>query len=465
MLKLQLALISPLMPTYQVCQSNTISAQLHQVFIEYEANRSALVFKESTLPHISGNNYIHSISLASLQRFQQAQQLGSFNSETTIQPDSTAISVVLSNSTSILARNCGSMTVTTLSCADQCVRFLGDVPTMPYPHSDSSASGQVAPVWSPNSSTSMGLQWEGVWNGADSGGEHVLKAGNRAIYSHGCLIMAQVVTGYSCTCPTCALARATAGALLVLRADLLAPPPSPQQMAPVYQFTQTGPVVRIGVPRGSTQMRTTLYLLHQCLFPLFCARIADHGNTPPPRDVWNAEQLHHYFDYGTRNGPNPQDQPTMAQVAFKCATLAQQWRKLSGQHQHKIYAPFVAQGGNDRPEFLSWCQVETDVSKVVNKTTLGLYSICLFADQVWSGQRTENKLLPHHLSFTTGNTRCKRPRAEAIAKSGAPPKRQKVNMVKGMKIIWTSIKGGRPDRWHARPSAVQIEDHSCSEKP
>ncbi|KAJ7892153.1 hypothetical protein B0H13DRAFT_1886891 [Mycena leptocephala] len=96
-------------------------------------------------------------------------------------------------------------------------------------------------------------------------------------------------------------------------------------------------------------------------------------------------------------------------------------------YRHKIYAPFFSQGGEDRPEVPSWCQVETDVSKVVNKTTLGLYSFCLFVDQVWTVQ-------------CTGNVCCKRP-----SKSDVPTKRQKVNMVKGMKRILTSIKGRRPD--------------------
>jgi hypothetical protein len=106
------------------------------------------------------------------------------------------------------------------------------------------------------------------------------------------------------------------------------------------------------------------------------------------------------------------------------------------------------------PIFKSWCQVETEVSKVVNKTTLGLYSFFFFVDSLWSVQRNENKHLPCHLSFTAGNARCKRLRAETIVKSGAPLKRQKVNMVKGMKRILTSIKGGRPDGWCARPCNI-----------
>jgi hypothetical protein len=56
--QLQLALISPLMPTYQAYQSDAIWARFHRVFIEYEANRLALAFKESALPHISRNNSI-----------------------------------------------------------------------------------------------------------------------------------------------------------------------------------------------------------------------------------------------------------------------------------------------------------------------------------------------------------------------------------------------------------------------
>ncbi|KAJ7784040.1 hypothetical protein B0H14DRAFT_2630700 [Mycena olivaceomarginata] len=47
-------------------------------------------------------------------------------------------------------------------------------------------------------------------------------------------------------------------------------------------------------------------------------------------------------------------------------------------YKHIIYAPFVAQGGEDQPELRSWCQVETEVSKVVSGATLGLYSIFLF---------------------------------------------------------------------------------------
>jgi hypothetical protein len=50
----QLALISPFVPTCQVCQNDAIWARFHQVFIEYEANRLALAFKDSALPHISG---------------------------------------------------------------------------------------------------------------------------------------------------------------------------------------------------------------------------------------------------------------------------------------------------------------------------------------------------------------------------------------------------------------------------
>lgn len=81
--------------------------------------------------------------------------------------------------------------------------------------------------------------------------------------------------------------------------------------------------------------------------------------------------------------------------------------------------------------FQSWCPVESDVSKVMNKTTLGLYSFRLFVDQAWSVQRVKDKPLPPRRLFTAGNARCKRPRAETIAKSGAQAKKRKVNMVKG----------------------------------
>ncbi|KAJ7234501.1 hypothetical protein B0H12DRAFT_1142729 [Mycena haematopus] len=96
-----------------------------------------------------------------------------------------------------------------------------------------------------------------------------------------------------------------------------------------------------------------------------------------------------------------------------------------------LYTPFIAKGGADWPKILSWSPVDTDVKDVANKTTLGLYSFRLFVDQVWSVQRTQGIPLPSRQVFLASNGRCKRPLAKDIARTGAPMKKRKVNMLKG----------------------------------
>ncbi|KAJ7695825.1 hypothetical protein B0H14DRAFT_2650422 [Mycena olivaceomarginata] len=99
-----------------------------------------------------------------------------------------------------------------------------------------------------------------------------------------------------------------------------------------------------------------------------------------------------------------------------------------------VYTLFGAQGGPGWLKELSCTLVETDVREVAYKTTLGLYSFRIFVDHVYSVQRTGNVVFTGPRTVTSvGNSHLKRPCIEEIAKTGAPKKKAKINILKGNK--------------------------------
>ncbi|KAJ7801825.1 hypothetical protein B0H14DRAFT_2614946 [Mycena olivaceomarginata] len=80
----------------------------------------------------------------------------------------------------------------------------------------------------------------------------------------------------------------------------------------------------------------------------------------------------------------------------------------------------------------SHSRVETDVKDMANKTTLGLYSFRVLVNHIYSVQQTKDieERPGHQPMICVGNAHRKRPFAEVIAKTGAPNKMRKMNILK-----------------------------------
>jgi hypothetical protein len=77
-------------------------------------------------------------------------------------------------------------------------------------------------------------------------------------------------------------------------------------------------------------------------------------------------------------------------------------------------------------------RVKTDVKDVANKTTLDLYSFRVLVDHVYSVQRTKDieERPGRRPMICVGNAHRKCPFTEVIAKTGAPNKKHKMNILK-----------------------------------
>ncbi|KAJ7433922.1 hypothetical protein FB451DRAFT_1312985 [Mycena latifolia] len=107
--QLQIALISPCMPTVLVCRDDGIWARFYETVIAYDSNRLNLARKGSRLPYTSGEHpfyfnsaghkaYLRTVTCYHRQHvrmegpaLQRAHQLGLFDPDATIQPDGCVI--------------------------------------------------------------------------------------------------------------------------------------------------------------------------------------------------------------------------------------------------------------------------------------------------------------------------------------------------------------------------------------
>ncbi|KAJ7479662.1 hypothetical protein FB451DRAFT_1239519 [Mycena latifolia] len=94
--QLQIALISPCMPTVYVCRDDGIWARFHETVTAYDSSRLNLARKGSRLPYTSGerpfyfNSAGHKAYLQTVTCYHR-QHLGLFDPDATIQPDGSAI--------------------------------------------------------------------------------------------------------------------------------------------------------------------------------------------------------------------------------------------------------------------------------------------------------------------------------------------------------------------------------------